>query len=306
MTTRPALATTLVLLASLVGRGAAAATFRPDVYFPLDPGNFWVYEENGLQEVTIAVLSFVDLVQGAPTTVVEASGGSLSGGRLNFTNDGQGLRLHKLFEPGAEGGTAVFRPPVLLSPPELEAGVPVNSAGQADLSVPGLGTFTIGYSATHTVVAEETVGVPLGVFDAVRLQSTLILSGTILGRFVSTRTDGNTWLAAHVGEVKDVSTTDGETMTLELVRTNVPEPSMRLLHLFALVTVAGAGLVRHSRPKPCHEARFNRPIAGLLCVRTARRSGAPGHRPRPRGLRRPRGLLSPRVRSGSRSSPSPR
>ena len=229
----------LALVTVFGAADGASATFIPQVYYPLKSGNTWTYLDNGVVLETETVLPGVENVNGVATLVVETSGGESSGSRQDFTNDANGLRLHKAFEPGPEGGSVIFQPPWLLSPAEASFGESARSSGIADFTFTGLGTFRLSYGSTSTVIGPEIVTVPLGTFDTVKVETMLTISGTIFGQFISLSESDTNWLAANVGIVKAIAEFEGEFHTEELIDTNVlPEPSSALLHACALVALA--------------------------------------------------------------------
>jgi hypothetical protein len=68
-------------------------------YFPLESGKQWTYLENGLNTVTHTVLPGYEYVNGVPTKIIQSTDGEISGGKLYYTNDSNGIRRHKEFDP---------------------------------------------------------------------------------------------------------------------------------------------------------------------------------------------------------------
>ena len=268
----------LLLLASIAAFLGAFANPRPASalflaidYAPLQFGNEWTYLENGVSTLTQRVLDDLEVVNGIPTFVILDLDGEFSGSTVNLTNDSNGLRMHKLFLPGSgdpPNSTAIFIPPLTLLNAVVDAGNVINSAGAVNLTFEGFGTFGLSYTATANVIGLETVTVPLGTFDALRVDSSLRLFGDIFNQPFDEFSSGTDWYGFGVGPVK--STSDGDVS--ELVHTNVPEPSAALLALFGLGTVALLARQRSSSPL---SSRAIRPDDRLKWTRSRSRPNSP-------------------------------
>ena len=206
--------------------GLASANLMAQDYFPLAEGNFWQYVEAGNVTSTDTVLLGTVNIGGIDTLVLETVGGDGDADINNLTNDLNGLRIHRVGEPGF---SLTFSPPVILLNADFALGVPVNSQG--NVTVTGIGT--LGYTATSTPSGPVPVTVPFGTFDAVLLDTTLTVDGV-------TETD-RVWLAEGIGPVKYIYDVFGEAITRDLVATNVPEPAISYLLALGL-----AGLVARS------------------------------------------------------------
>jgi hypothetical protein len=241
----------LAFIAPLVGAFVdpppASAQFLATDYAPLQFGAEWTYLEDGVSTLTQRVLDDLEIVNGVPTFVILDVGGEFPGSTLNLTNDSNGLRSHKVFAPGSgdiPNATMIFIPPMTMLHAVVDAGNVINSAGAVNVTFEGFGTFGLSYTATSNVIGLETVTVPLGTFDALRVDGSLRMFGDILGQPFDESSSGSDWYGFGVGPVR--STSDGGLS--ELVHTNVPEPSAALLGLSALGTLALLARQRSSSP----------------------------------------------------------
>lgn len=191
---------------------ASAETMSTKDYFPLESGLEWTYEQNGLNTVTMTVLSGSEYVNGVQTKVVRQSGGEYSGTKVYYTNDSNGIRRHKEFSPDVyidgfdfADMTVILSPPMKYADQTATIGELNNSSGSAKITISGLGTFNLDYDSAIKIVGLENITVPLGNFDAIKIQSSLTLSGYIYGEYFTETTTSTYWLAEHIGPVKEQS-----------------------------------------------------------------------------------------------------
>ena len=94
------------------------------------------------------------------------------------------------------------------------------------------------YSGQARFVGIEEITVPFGSFDAVRVDSSQVLTLSSMVQSVSIVQTDTSWYVAGIGLVREVLTADGDTTISELVSTNVPEPRPSLLAAAALLAIA--------------------------------------------------------------------
>lgn len=241
----------LCALISVLVLGAAgpALAFKAIDLRPLEIGHSWTYDENGVS-VTETVVG-TELVKGVSTFVVESLTGPEVGAQSFVTNDENGLRFHKAVIPGPEGGSFVLTPPGT----DLQADFPAPSgfvsSGEVDFTFTGLGTFPGTYDVIVTVIGLEMLTVPVGTFQALRVDFSADLTVSALGMTISLVTTGSEWYAAGIGVVRSIATVDGENISRQLVSTNVPEPSAALLGSASLTVLAMLSRrSRGRRPRP--------------------------------------------------------
>ena len=137
-------AATATAIAIMLGNAApASAGFILEDYLPLELGFFWDALENGTTSIRTEVVR-TELVGTVPTFVLRDTGGELSGSTQNFTNDANGLRVHKVFipDPVDPDITAIFIPALTLLAAEVNAGDVINSSGIARTTFPGSAPLT--------------------------------------------------------------------------------------------------------------------------------------------------------------------
>jgi hypothetical protein len=215
-----------LLCVCLSGGDGQAWAFASSGYFPLQTGNTWTYQKNG-------VPGYSETVQPATTNIngVDTKGFQDSDGIVDFfTNDSNGIRQHRSADPSVST-TITYSPPIQSADAEASVGQTVNSSGTATVDVAGVGTFVLSYTSSSTVEAFETITVPAGTFDTVRLQTSLIISGTILGQDFNDTETQTLWLGNNIGVIKSVNVDADGTDTLLLTGTNVipPGPGVSLV-----------------------------------------------------------------------------
>jgi len=194
-------------------------------YYPLSSANSWTYLLNGTSSESVQVLAGTVEVNGVDTKVLEHSDGY----RQYFTNDHNGIRLHREYDPalyvegvGTLQATATFSPPLVFAMPVMAVGQQVTSSGTVQFGFSSLGAVDLNYNATSTAEAMETVIVPYGSFKAGKMTLNLEISGVIeLDPFSLTLAQIN-WLVLGLGVVRSVENDGTETDTMELTSTSIP------------------------------------------------------------------------------------
>ena len=188
----------------------------PGEYFPLVPGSVWAYRKNGTGSEELTVLKNKTTVEGDRASIVQYSSDR---SQDYYTNDDYGVRLHGGFQPRMyvqEYGYFAVRQ-TMMPPMTMVQGVPAlgqvsHSEGSVRYQVSGLGSAEASYTADFTVTGYETVTVPAGSFEAMKLSYSLRI-GTV------TET-GDLYLGKGVGEIKHTHKISGESTNYELTSTN--------------------------------------------------------------------------------------
>ena len=222
-------------MAALTGATRANAFSALDLQ-PLEVDNTWAYLTDGEEAITTVVES--NTVVGETIFVLEEISGPEEGSLGFATNDENGLRTHRVFVPGPDGGDQVFTPPLLGLEAEFDAPSGFSESGTIALTVTGVGTFPGAYQNDVSVIGLEVVQVPAGTFQALRVDSVLEITANVLGTPIEITGSVSEWFASGIGVVKSEGVIGGEFHLSELVSTNVPEPETFLLQTTALLAVA--------------------------------------------------------------------
>jgi virginiamycin B lyase len=179
---------------------------RVEDYFPLNDGSSWTYQVNGTTQTTHTVSPGTFLINNVPTKRIQESDGS----QTYYTNDGNGIREHKEYDPAPPAFTMTLNPPFKMADSQSALGVPLNNWGTASGSL-GTDPFSLPYGGSSTIIGIETVNVPAGVFQSVRVEVSLSLD--------TISTSQTVWIAESLGIVKLIDDFD----TNLLVSTNVSD-----------------------------------------------------------------------------------
>jgi hypothetical protein len=212
----------LLLCGFLWSGNLFAITTAP--YFPIQAGNSWTYNNSVTGTYTTTVLNGTVLVNGVATVVLQDSDGLQS----YLTNDQNGIRLHRQYEPsvwfdgfGYTSFEVTYNPPMKMVDAEATIGSSINSIGTAITTASGIGTFSFSYSLISSIDGFENVTVPAGSYLAVKSNSTLTISGNVQGTYISETSTSTDWLVKDVGPVKyQESGPDGLEVEV-LIATNV-------------------------------------------------------------------------------------
>lgn len=185
-----------------------AQAFPVANYLPLTAGDSWTGAEDGVV-LTETVLANSVLINGVSAVAVQSSNGDVT----FTTNDANGIReigyvVQNVAIPnyGMTSSTVDFNPPLVDMPADVALGQIVNSAGTATVTYTGLGTYTLSYTGQSSPTAFETITVPAGTFNALKIQQQLSISGVINGVAVNSATVQTLWVAANVGVLRRDST----------------------------------------------------------------------------------------------------
>ena len=193
-------------------------------YDPLADGSSKTYRKNGVDGYTETVLAGTTTINSIATKSVQDFDGKVS----YSTNDANGIRGHRGYDPnyfipglGIAPLTFTMSPPLLNVPAIATLGQVVNSTGMVNYAIPSAGiNSNLSYSSNTTPEAFETITVPAGTFNTVRVSSILNISGTINGSTINQTATEIQWVADGVGTVKSVSASSDITTYL-LVGSNL-------------------------------------------------------------------------------------
>lgn len=191
-------------------------------YFPLAQGSQWFYQANN-QTYLVNVPYESVIINKSKTRTLKSN---LNNSKQYFTNDANGLLLHRLsvanvWVPGLGKRTVTLtaKPAIVLSPPNGEIGKTFNSAGNFHEVIEGGGSGSVPFSTSFSIQGGETITVPAGTFSTLKLRGTFYIGG----EFLLSQTY---YLADGIGIVRTVSTDNYESITSELQSTNVASRDM--------------------------------------------------------------------------------
>ena len=147
-------------------------------FFPLYPGTVWKYNSD---TVRMKVLGETGLVEGVVTKIMRGPAGL----RDYYTNDAQGVRLHREFMPnvyipgiGVTDMEVTLIPPMRIAARKIVVGQTITTSGIARTNdLPVVGVMELSYNSTFTVEASENITVPAGNFDTLRVSGNLWIQG---------------------------------------------------------------------------------------------------------------------------------
>lgn len=199
-----------------------------DDYLPLSDSNYWVYSvtaTGGSFTVTIRVLPGFTTINNVQTKALQSTGGPDDGVEY-WTNDINGIRMHGAYVPHTDigPGRVYFEPPVVYARNTMTINETVKSSGIARFVFDNVGEFILKYASTSTLEKFESVLVPAGRFNAVKVNDTLRIFGSIGTEPYDDTSTGSTWLAKYTGVIKDTyADADGSDVSV-LTGTNVKPP----------------------------------------------------------------------------------
>jgi len=239
--------TSFYLTAFALAAVARADAIDSQIYFPMAPGDEWVWADDSQTQSTDTILATPGQVGGQATLVDQVSGGPYSGSTTDETSDENGIRLYRGTYPnvpvagyGLVTASLTFTPPVAFVPRTASLGDSFSSAGTATFVYYGLTSFSLPYQSSSHLVGVEPVSVPFGSFSAVRFEWSLSMNGLVGTQYLSLSETETAWLVAGVGPVELELDGPQGVVHEKLVSTNltpVPEPSTDLLQAAGVATV---------------------------------------------------------------------
>lgn len=224
---------TLGLVLGLLGLLAThpAQAFSGSDFMPLEVGNFWTYDENGIS--TTVTVTDVNNVGGTDIFEMTRSGGADDGATEDWSSDSNRVQIFGGRGPSPAGTIIItFDPPVLDLPASFDTGDEWLRSGDALFQVVGGPSGSLPYTGEGRFIGVDPVTVPFGTFpDALKFEYTLDIDGDI--------SVTNEWRVAGLGPVKGVGIS-ADIFTAELTATNVPEPATALLLGSGLAALAAA------------------------------------------------------------------
>lgn len=205
----------------LLSMGFAASETIPSAeYFPLSDGNSWTYlvsNPSGTYSETMSVLPGTTIINGVATKKLWDSDGSFN----YWTSDTSGIKLHAMYFPEPPAALVTFNPPMVFSSGTMNIPQTVDSSGLALYEFDDGSSLWVNYIASSTAEARESLTVPAGSYDTVRLNMSLRM---YLVGVIDVSETRITWVARHLGEVQSEETFEGVTETRELTETNIILP----------------------------------------------------------------------------------
>ncbi|MBT8097390.1 MAG: S-layer homology domain-containing protein [Gammaproteobacteria bacterium] len=194
-----------------------APVVDPADFFPLDDGNQWTYLEDGFDTSTATVQAGTVMINGVPTKELRfVESGEVSSNY--FTNDANGIRLHRTT---VEGDSFTLSPPIVITSSPSSIGQEIQASGDVTGVFTGIGTFPLDYDATTRVLRQQTITVPAGTYDTVKVEVDLRIYGTVLGTPINETEIDTYWLTEYVGPVKSVQEFQDVTYISELTSSNI-------------------------------------------------------------------------------------
>ncbi len=198
-------------------------TIKGREYLPLVDGSRWTYRINGVSTETVRVLPGTKLINGIATKPIEISHDS-DIDTSYYTSDENGVRYHGDYDPLPPPEiTSILNPPAvyirgIASVPEV-----VDSAGTASLIIPSISPtpFVFSYTMRSEVEGLETVTVPAGTFEAIKITSTTHVFGYSQGLSLEETFVETNWYARDLGIVQWIDKDSDGTEISVLTSTNV-------------------------------------------------------------------------------------
>jgi hypothetical protein len=192
-------------------------------YLPLVDGSSWTYRINGVSTETVRVIPGTELINGIATKAVEISDGS-DIDTSYYTSDANGIRYHGDYDPLPPPElTVILNPPIVYIRGLSSVPAVVDSTGTATFIMPSISPTPLVFSYTTRSEVEgfETVAVPAGMFEAIKVTSTTHIFGYSQGISLDESLVESNWYARDLGILKWVDTSSDGTEIGVLTSTNV-------------------------------------------------------------------------------------
>ena len=197
-------------------------TISASEFFPLVDGYSWTYQITGpfgrYTGTSTVLPGGTKIINGIKTKIIRDSDGDYS----YYTSNQSGVRLHGFYFPPDD--YVYFDPPMVMGKNTTTIPETVTSTGLAEYIIGSLGTYYLNYTAHSTVEGIETISVPAGTYETVRIGYDLRVFGNVMGSNFDETSVATAWNARYIGNIKEVSTdSDGTTVSV-LISTNVKPP----------------------------------------------------------------------------------
>ncbi|MCB1763810.1 MAG: DUF11 domain-containing protein [Gammaproteobacteria bacterium] len=205
----------------------AATCFYLPEYFPLKSGNSWTFRNiPSSVTATMSVLPGSTFINGVATQAVQTSDNSVT---TYQTNDANGINLYRrTVNIGGIQIIATFNPRVVRGAANTCIGDVESNSGTARVEASGYGTYTLSYTSQSYIEGQESVSVPAGTYETIRIRWVTRIFGSIDGEAINDELTEVNWFAHYVGPVKQQLSDGFSTQTNQLIATNVTPPTANL------------------------------------------------------------------------------
>ena len=197
-------------------------TIPASEYFPLEDGYSWTYQITGpfgrYTGTSTVLPGGTKIINGIKTRIIRHSSGEYS----YYTSNQSGVRLHGFYFPPED--YVYLDPPMVMGKSTTTIPETVTSTGIAEFILGSLGTYYLNYTAHSTAEDIETITVPAGTYETVRIGYDLRIYGDVMGTKIEETTVATVWNARYIGNIKEVSTDSDGTTESVLISTNVKPP----------------------------------------------------------------------------------
>ena len=221
-----------LMAAVLLGSASNALALNLASYMPHEPGNQWSYVNNNQATLTTTIGSPVMLPSGVvaiPWTRVNSSEPGIA--VTYSTIDSSGFRRYKEYVSsvyiagyGNTSAFGVYTPALSLFPADVTVGSTYRSTSTVSLTYTNVTTAILDCSVTMQVVGFETVWNNAGTqsWSALKMISSITMSGTVNGQFISVTSASTVWMVDGLGAVMMYSPNQSLVMeTWKLTSTNI-------------------------------------------------------------------------------------